>query len=40
MPDFLRLEDLDLAGKRVFMRADFNVPLTPEGEIADDSRIR
>ncbi len=40
LPDFLRLEDLDLAGKRVFMRADFNVPLTPEGEIADDSRIR
>ncbi len=38
--DFIRLEDVPLAGKRVFMRADFNVPLAPDGGVADDSRIR
>jgi phosphoglycerate kinase len=34
------LEDVDLAGKRVIMRVDFNVPLDGEGNIADDTRIR
>lgn len=33
------LEDLDVSGKRVMVRVDFNVPLQ-EGEITDDSRIR
>ena len=33
------LEDLDLRGKRVFIRVDFNVPLK-EGRITDDTRIR
>lgn len=33
------LDEVDLAGKRVFIRVDFNVPLD-EGEITDDTRIR
>jgi len=34
------LAGLDVAGKRVLVRADFNVPLTEAGEIRDDMRIR
>jgi len=35
------IRDLDLSGKRVFMRVDFNVPLAPGGqEITSDKRIR
>jgi phosphoglycerate kinase len=34
------LSDLSLQGKRVLVRADFNVPLTKQGEITDDSRIQ
>jgi phosphoglycerate kinase len=34
------VRDIDLAGKRVLMRVDFNVPFSPDGGIADDSRIR
>ncbi|ABD02652.1 phosphoglycerate kinase [Synechococcus sp. JA-2-3B'a(2-13)] len=30
----------DLAGKRVLVRADFNVPLDAQGNITDDTRIR
>ena len=33
------LTDLDVAGKRVFLRCDLNVPLK-EGKITDDGRIR
>ena len=34
-----KITDLDLAGRRVFVRVDFNVPLTPAGGVADGSRI-
>ena len=33
------LPNLSLRGKRVLLRADFNVPLKENGEIADDFRI-
>ncbi|HRE15114.1 MAG TPA: phosphoglycerate kinase, partial [Usitatibacteraceae bacterium] len=36
----LKLTDLDLAGKRVFIRADLNVPQADDGSITDDTRIR
>jgi len=37
---FLRLTDVDVRGKRVFIRADFNVPQDDHGAITDDTRIR
>ena len=45
MSEIPRLEDLeaevgDLAGKRVLVRTDFNVPLDDDGNITDDFRIR
>lgn len=34
------IDEIDLNGKRVFVRVDFNVPLDEEGNILDDRRIR
>ena len=37
---FKRLVDVDVRGKRVFIRADLNVPQDDAGRITDDTRIR
>jgi len=37
---FKRMADLELRGKRVFIRADLNVPQDDAGRITDDTRIR
>jgi len=36
----LRLSDVDVRGRKVFIRADLNVPLDESGTITDDTRIR
>ncbi|MCI4626492.1 MAG: phosphoglycerate kinase [Candidatus Magnetoovum sp. WYHC-5] len=35
----LVITDLDLKGKRVFIRVDFNVPFDDKGNVSDDTRI-
>ena len=39
MHNKLTVKDLDLKGKRVFCRVDFNVPIDENGNITDDTRI-
>jgi len=36
----LTLKDIDVCGKRVLMRVDFNVPQNEDGSVRDDTRIR
>jgi phosphoglycerate kinase len=38
--DYCTMDDLELAGRTVLLRAEFNSPLGPDGTILDDKRIR
>lgn len=39
MPSYLTIDDLELAGRKVLVRSDLNVPMD-DGEITDDFRLR
>ncbi len=39
-PSKVSVDEIDVRGKRVFLRADFNVPLDGDLHITDDRRIR
>ena len=39
MPKVKTINDVDLKGKRAFVRVDFNVPLDADGTITDETRI-
>jgi len=39
MSNKLGLNDIDVKGKRVFCRVDFNVPINEDGSVGDDTRI-
>ena len=36
----MTVKDLNVSGKRVFVRVDFNVPMDEQGRITDDTRIK
>ena len=36
----LTINDIEMKGKRVFTRVDFNVPLAADGSVGDDTRLR
>lgn len=38
--DKMTIRDIDVTGKRVFVRVDFNVPMDKSGKITNDTRIR
>jgi phosphoglycerate kinase len=38
--DFKSIDQLDIKGKKVFIRVDFNVPMDDKGTVTDDSRIK
>tara|TARA_R110000868_G_scaffold189695_2_gene432972 strand:+ start:20552 stop:21721 length:1170 start_codon:yes stop_codon:yes gene_type:complete len=40
MQKFKTLDDMNLGGKTVLVRVDFNVPMTSKGEIKEDTRIK
>ena len=40
MMNKMSIEDMDIKGKKVIARVDFNVPLDENGNVTDDKRIR